>query len=100
MNKIWKAPAGLDYPIVLSEEFVAVDDNVCTAPIVTYVLEFVQSSENNDEDSDDERENGVSDAAPVPASSEMMNVMKSMRSYLDAHSNREMSNKMNDQTIC
>ncbi|GFU88880.1 hypothetical protein TNCV_4445551 [Trichonephila clavipes] len=34
MNKIRKTPAGLDCPIVLSEEFIAVDDNVCTAPIM------------------------------------------------------------------
>ncbi|GFT38540.1 hypothetical protein TNCV_2748201 [Trichonephila clavipes] len=35
-------------------------------------------------DSNDERE--MNNAAPVPTSSEMMNVVKSMRSYLDAHS--------------
>ncbi|GFV79083.1 hypothetical protein TNCV_2612691 [Trichonephila clavipes] len=34
MNKIRKTSDGLDYPIVLSEEFCAVDDDIlCTASI-------------------------------------------------------------------
>ncbi|GFW49263.1 hypothetical protein TNCV_3057731 [Trichonephila clavipes] len=70
------------------EEFVAVDyDNVCTAPIMADkdILEFVQSSKNIiDEDSDDENE--MNNAIPVPTSSKMRNIMKSMRSHLDAHS--------------
>ncbi|GFW69606.1 hypothetical protein TNCV_489501 [Trichonephila clavipes] len=44
-------------------------------------------------DSDDENEINKADA--VPASWEMK-IMKSMRSYLDAPSNGEMSNKMDD----
>uniref|UniRef100_A0A8C4RRF5 Tigger transposable element-derived protein 4 n=1 Tax=Erpetoichthys calabaricus TaxID=27687 RepID=A0A8C4RRF5_ERPCA len=88
----------LDCPTVSSEEFVAVDDdNVCTAPIMADkdILEFVQSSKNIiDADSDDENE--MNNAAPVPTSSEMRNIMKSMLSYLDAHSNDEMNNKMDD----
>ncbi|GFU21819.1 uncharacterized protein TNCV_3283061 [Trichonephila clavipes] len=39
---------------------------------------------------------GVNNAAPVPTSSEMRNIMENMRSYLDAHSNGEMNNKMDD----
>ncbi|GFW91606.1 hypothetical protein TNCV_4500251 [Trichonephila clavipes] len=35
-------------------------------------------------------------AAPVPTSSEMKNSMKSMCNYLDAHSDGEMNNKMDD----
>uniref|UniRef100_A0A8C4SEN5 HTH CENPB-type domain-containing protein n=1 Tax=Erpetoichthys calabaricus TaxID=27687 RepID=A0A8C4SEN5_ERPCA len=88
----------LDCPTVSSEEFVAVDDdNVCTAPIMTDkdILEFVQSSKNII-DADSDNENEMNNAAPVPTSSEMRNIMKSMRSYLDAHSNGEMNNKMND----
>ncbi|GFT91218.1 uncharacterized protein TNCV_4044491 [Trichonephila clavipes] len=55
------------------------------------ILEFVQSSKNIiDADSDDEK------AAPVSTSSEMRNIMKSMHSFLDAHSNGEMNNKMDD----
>ncbi|GFU19554.1 hypothetical protein TNCV_21291 [Trichonephila clavipes] len=34
--------------------------------------------------------------APVPTSSEMENIMKSTRSYLDSYSNGEMNNKMDD----
>ncbi|GFT14469.1 hypothetical protein TNCV_4004381 [Trichonephila clavipes] len=85
-------------PIVLLEELIAVnDDNVCTAPIMADkgILEFVQSSKNIiDSDSDDENE--MNKAALVPTSSEMWNVKKSMRSYLDANSNGEMNNKMDD----
>uniref|UniRef100_A0A8C4SC05 HTH CENPB-type domain-containing protein n=1 Tax=Erpetoichthys calabaricus TaxID=27687 RepID=A0A8C4SC05_ERPCA len=67
------------------------------------ILEFVQSSKNIiDADSDDENE--MNNAAPVPTSSEMRNIMKSMRSYLDANSNGEMNNKMDDieqfKTFC
>ncbi|GFX59395.1 hypothetical protein TNCV_2880641 [Trichonephila clavipes] len=38
--------------------------------------------------------NEVNNADLVPTSSEMSNVLKSMCSYLDAHSNGEMNNKM------
>ncbi|GFW74607.1 DDE-1 domain-containing protein [Trichonephila clavipes] len=94
MNKIRKT---LGLPIVLSEEFIAVEDNVCIAQIMAdkNILEFVQSSKNiTDADSDDENE--MNNAAPVPTESEMRNIMKSMRSHLDAHSNGEMNNKMDD----
>ncbi|GFX05545.1 hypothetical protein TNCV_3434491 [Trichonephila clavipes] len=73
------------------------DDNMCIAPIMADkdILEFVQSSKNIiDTDSDDENE--TNNAAPVLTSSEIRNVMKSMRSYLDAHFNGEMNNKMNN----
>ncbi|GFX14853.1 hypothetical protein TNCV_1485951 [Trichonephila clavipes] len=84
-----------DCPTVSSEEFVVVtDNNVYTAPIMAVkdILECVQSSKNIiDADSDDE--NVMSNASPVPTSSEMRNVMKSMSSYLDAHSNGEMNKK-------
>ncbi|GFX57003.1 SCAN domain-containing protein 3 [Trichonephila clavipes] len=52
-----KVPILLDYPSASSEMFVAVDDNVCTPPIMADKdsLEFVQSSKNIiDSDSDDE----------------------------------------------
>ncbi|GFX23826.1 hypothetical protein TNCV_1788571 [Trichonephila clavipes] len=48
----------------------------------------------NARDSDDE--NKMNNAAHVPTSSEMKNAMKSFRSYLDAYSNGEMKNKMDD----
>ncbi|GFV97555.1 hypothetical protein TNCV_2040631 [Trichonephila clavipes] len=35
-------------------------------------------------------------AAPLSSSSELINIMKRMRSYLDACSNGEMNNKMDD----
>ncbi|GFU96333.1 hypothetical protein TNCV_89101 [Trichonephila clavipes] len=72
------------------------DDNVCTSPIMANkdILEFVQSSKNIiDADYD---KNETNNAAPVPITSEMRNVMKSMRSYLDAHSNGEVNSKMLD----
>ncbi|GFU93352.1 hypothetical protein TNCV_1860821 [Trichonephila clavipes] len=47
-----------------------------------------------DADSDDE--NQMNNASPVPRSSKMRNVMKSIHSYLEAHSNSEMNNKMDD----
>ncbi|GFY27654.1 hypothetical protein TNCV_911051 [Trichonephila clavipes] len=49
MYKIRTTPERLHYPIVLSEEFVAVhDDKERAAPIVTDkdILEFVQNSKN------------------------------------------------------
>ncbi|GFY34356.1 uncharacterized protein TNCV_2506591 [Trichonephila clavipes] len=58
-------------------------------------MEFVQRSKNSIEaDSDDENE--MNHATPIPASSEVKNIMKNMRSYLDAHCNGEMNNKMED----
>ncbi|GFX50059.1 hypothetical protein TNCV_2375481 [Trichonephila clavipes] len=83
---------------VSSEEFVAIDDgNVCTTSIMADkdVLEFYQSLENII-DADSEDENKMNNAPPVPTSSEMRNIMKSMRSYLEAHSNVEKNNKMDD----
>ncbi|GFU70263.1 hypothetical protein TNCV_904051 [Trichonephila clavipes] len=41
-------------------------------------------------------ENEMNKATPVPLSSEMRNIMKSRRSYLDAYYKREINNKMND----
>ncbi|GFW72554.1 uncharacterized protein TNCV_3797821 [Trichonephila clavipes] len=45
-------------------------------------------------DADSNGENEMTKAASVPVSSEMRNIMKFMRSYLDAHFNAEMNNKM------
>ncbi|GFT59368.1 hypothetical protein TNCV_2816361, partial [Trichonephila clavipes] len=84
----------LDSPTVSSEEFVADDvDNICTPPIMAQkdILEFVQCSRNIAADSDDENE--MNDAAPFPTLSETRNILKS---YLDAHSNGEMNNRMDD----
>ncbi|GFW52529.1 hypothetical protein TNCV_404571 [Trichonephila clavipes] len=47
-----------------------------------------------DADSDDENE--MNNAASVPMSSEMRNIMKITRSYLDAHSNGERNNNKDD----
>ena len=59
------------------------------------MLEFVQSSKNIiNTDSDDKNE--MNNAAPDPATFKMRNIVKSMLSYLDAHSNEEMKNKMDD----
>ncbi|GFV93913.1 hypothetical protein TNCV_1811681 [Trichonephila clavipes] len=59
------------------------------------VLEFVQSSKSVI-DANSCVEDKRNHAASVPTSSEMRNIMKSMRSYLDVHSNGEMNNKMDD----
>ncbi|GFU79125.1 hypothetical protein TNCV_2136481 [Trichonephila clavipes] len=53
---------------------------------------LVSSKNIIDADSVDENEMNIVD--PVPTFSEMRNIMKSTRSYLDAHSNSEMNNKM------
>ncbi|GFS93251.1 uncharacterized protein TNCV_2125341 [Trichonephila clavipes] len=45
-----------------------------------------------DADSDDKNE--VQKAAPIPTPFEKRNILKCMPSYLDAHSNGEMNNKM------
>ncbi|GFU01961.1 hypothetical protein TNCV_1524471 [Trichonephila clavipes] len=49
-------------------------------------------------DFDDENE--MNNAIPVPTSSEMRNVMKSMRSYLEVRSNGEINNKTDDIEQC
>ncbi|GFX83690.1 hypothetical protein TNCV_349541 [Trichonephila clavipes] len=75
---------------------IAIDvGNMCTAPIMADkgVSKFVQSSKNIiHEDSDGENE--MNNAAPVPKSSEIKNIMKRMRRYLDVHSNDEIYNKI------
>ncbi|GFW95522.1 hypothetical protein TNCV_1722231 [Trichonephila clavipes] len=101
MNKIRKTSAGLACPTLSSEGFVAVNDNDCTALIMADkdILEFVQSSKNMI-DADFNDENEIKNAAPVPTSFEMRNIMKSMRNYLDAHSNGEMKKKRRHGTFC
>ncbi|GFU09488.1 hypothetical protein TNCV_958951 [Trichonephila clavipes] len=47
-------------------------------------------------DADSDEENEMNNAASVPISFEEKNITKSSRSYLDAHSNGEMNNKMDD----
>ncbi|GFX60386.1 hypothetical protein TNCV_4076081 [Trichonephila clavipes] len=88
MNKIRKTTAALDYPIVLWVEIIVGDnDNVYTPSIMVDkdILEFVHSFKNIT-DADYDTENEIN-KAPVPTSSEIRNDMKSMRSYLDSHSN-------------
>lgn len=63
----------------------------------TDILEIVQSSKYSIHvDSDDELDNEINIAVPVPTTLKMRNIMKSMRSYLDEHSNGEMNNTMTD----
>ncbi|GFT41597.1 hypothetical protein TNCV_4183001 [Trichonephila clavipes] len=88
--------AGLDCPTAFSKKFISVDDdNVCSHYYGKNISEFVQSSKNT-LDADSEDENEMSEAIPVPMSSEWRNIMKSIRSYLDAHSNSQMNNKIDD----
>ena len=61
------------------------------------ILEIVQSSKYPiNVDSDDELDNEINIVVPVPNTSEMRNIMKIKRTYLDAHSNGEMNNTMGD----
>ncbi|GFT09823.1 RNA-directed DNA polymerase from mobile element jockey [Trichonephila clavipes] len=84
-----KEPHGLSTPID--------DDNLSTAPIMAgkVILGFVQSLKNI-MDADSEEENEISNAAPVPMTSEKRNIIKRMRNYSDAHSNGEMNIKMEE----
>ncbi|GFX16795.1 hypothetical protein TNCV_2517751 [Trichonephila clavipes] len=79
MSKLRKTPAGLNCSILLSEEFVAVgNNNMCIPTSVADkdILEFVQSLKSIiDADSVDENE--ANNAAPVPMSSEMRNIVES-----------------------
>ncbi|GFW99539.1 hypothetical protein TNCV_3417721 [Trichonephila clavipes] len=68
-----KTPTGSDCPIILSKEFITVDDdNVCTAPIIedNDILEFVQASKNSI-GADSVGENEINNAPPVSTVSEM-----------------------------
>ncbi|GFW42523.1 HTH_Tnp_Tc3_2 domain-containing protein [Trichonephila clavipes] len=81
MNKILKTP---NYPIVLSKEFIEVDnDNVCTASIMVdkNILEFSQSSKNIIDANSDE----MNSVAHVPTSSEMRNDMKNIQCHQENH---------------
>ncbi|GFX27761.1 hypothetical protein TNCV_3662481 [Trichonephila clavipes] len=103
----------LDCPTVSSEVFIAVDDdnrvrlttdrNICSStsgPKIAPnygkdILKSAQSSKSIiDEDFDDENE--MSNVSHVPTSSEMRNIMKSTRGYLESYSNDEMNNNMHD----
>ncbi|GFT11547.1 hypothetical protein TNCV_2523611 [Trichonephila clavipes] len=70
------------------------DDNVCTAAITANkdILVYVQSL-NDIVGIDSNNENEINIATPVPTSSDMRNIMKSMRSYFEAHSNEEQPNR-------
>ncbi|GFW32283.1 hypothetical protein TNCV_674421 [Trichonephila clavipes] len=98
MNKIRKTAAALDCSTVSSGEFIKIDYAcMSSAPIMADKenLEFVEISQNiMDADSNDENE--MSNVAPVPTSSEMRNIVKIMRSYLDAHSIGKINNKMDN----
>jgi len=61
------------------------------------IMEIVQNQNDSTYvDSDNESENGISDAVPVPSTSEMRKIIKSMRRYLNAQSNGEMDKTMDD----
>ncbi|GFX96952.1 putative transposable element [Trichonephila clavipes] len=98
INKIRarKTPEILDSSILLSDECVAVDDdNVSTTPFMADkdILELVQSSKNI---IDSDSKNEMNNAALAPTSFEKRNIMKSMFSYLDAHTDGEVNNKIDD----
>ncbi|GFX30130.1 hypothetical protein TNCV_2618401 [Trichonephila clavipes] len=71
----------LNGPTASSEEFVAVDDdNVCTATQLwqTKTLWSLFKAQKNILDADFDDENEVNNAAFVPTSSEVRNIMKNM----------------------
>ncbi|GFT27155.1 hypothetical protein TNCV_40181 [Trichonephila clavipes] len=80
MSKIQRTPAELNFPIVLSEDFIAEDDdNVYADPIMVdkNILHFVQSSKNIlHTNSDDENELNNAAALSVPTSFDMRNNIK------------------------
>lgn len=59
------------------------------------ILEMVKNPKVS-ADSDDEFDNGFNDAVPVPSTSEVRKMINSVRCYLDAHSNGEMSKTIDD----
>ncbi|GFX98239.1 hypothetical protein TNCV_4908821 [Trichonephila clavipes] len=69
------------------------DNNVGTAPITVDkdILKFVQIPEKIIDAYPDDDENEINNAASVPTSSEMRNVMKCMHDYLVRHSNGEIN---------
>ncbi|GFV48351.1 hypothetical protein TNCV_2479161 [Trichonephila clavipes] len=75
--------------------FAVDDDNVCIAPVMADkdILEFVQTHKNII-DADSDNENEMNNVAAVPTTSEMRNIIKSMRSYLGTHCHSEMNSKM------
>ncbi|GFS65396.1 hypothetical protein TNCV_2451961 [Trichonephila clavipes] len=77
-----------DCPIVSSEKFVAVDVDVCTAPIRVDkgILEFVQSSKNIIEE---DAENEMNNAAPL--CSHVIRNEEHYEKYVKAHFNGEMN---------
>ncbi|GFW90385.1 hypothetical protein TNCV_3509331 [Trichonephila clavipes] len=94
MNKIRKTPAELsvllDCPTVSLKEFVAVDDdNVTNCGKQRHFGVRLKLKNISDAVSDDK----LKLIMKITTSYEKQNTMKSMRSYLDAHSNGEMNNK-------
>ncbi|GFT86167.1 hypothetical protein TNCV_3257581 [Trichonephila clavipes] len=101
MDKIWKPTTEFDCPILLSGEFTEVDHvNVCTAPIMAEkeLVELAQSSKYTIV-TDSDNENEMNNVAPVPTSSEIRNIMKSMYSYVFTHTNGEMNKNGRHRTI-
>ncbi|GFV10245.1 hypothetical protein TNCV_3661971 [Trichonephila clavipes] len=87
INEMFEKTSVLLGCLIVSPEEFAVDDNVCKAPIMADkdFLECLQSSKMNDE-------NEENNAGPIPTSCEIR-IMKSMCSYLEAHSNGEINER-------
>ncbi|GFW52029.1 hypothetical protein TNCV_2818981 [Trichonephila clavipes] len=79
------------------EEFVSDDDKCVYSPNYGKdILQFAQSSKNIIDTIRSDSKNEMNNTTPIHMSYEMRNIMKSMHSYLDAHFNGEMNNKMED----
>jgi len=89
-----KVSALLACPTLSLNEYVAVDDVYMTEKDI---VEIVRNPKHSTYvDSDDESENGFKDAVPVPSTSEMRKIIKSMRCYLNAHLSGETNKMMDD----
>ncbi|GFU57792.1 hypothetical protein TNCV_1281401 [Trichonephila clavipes] len=89
-----KVSVQLDCPIVSWEKFFVKEaDNEYTAPIKIGKDNLEFKAQKNIIDGDYEGKNDKNNVTPVPTSFEMRNIMKTMRCYLDPHSNGKMNNK-------
>lgn len=81
-------------------QHVEVDDDLYTALVLIhkYILEIFYNKNNSTYvDFDGGSGNGINDEVPVPLTSQMQKMIISMRSYIDAHLNREMNKTINDR---
>ncbi|GFW61004.1 hypothetical protein TNCV_4872141 [Trichonephila clavipes] len=87
------SPSALEQVVAIHPVMAA--ERECLVNSQVKSTEFIQSSESII-DADSNYENEMHNADSDPTSSQVRDIMKSMRNYLDAHSNDELNNKMDD----